>query len=137
MKGRAAVLEMAALFGLCLIFFNLILKNLTQIKMKKSRVTLLIVAVILVIAVLTNPNQLKHKESVKKELTEYLHKDARKHGGPGWAMVNTDLVSSDNYLFFSLTKGRWKGDSKIIGIGVFGKVFTFDNINESGSPDTD
>ena len=105
--------------------------------MKKSQVSFLVIALILIAAVFTNPNLSQHRDAVKQKLNEYIQKKADKEGALSLfiatALVERTIdtvINSDNYVVFSLTKATWKGESKVIGIGVFGNVFTFGKINE-------
>ncbi|MCW3086247.1 MAG: hypothetical protein JWP12_3613 [Bacteroidetes bacterium] len=111
-----------------------------------------IVAFVILIAVITNPNEDRHKSAVKSKilsLTLTLQKPVDEMGdvnsplaqaGMGLGsmiggaiveqLVNT-CVSEDNYVLFSLTKITWNGETRIIGVGVFGNVFLTDKIDET------
>lgn len=110
--------------------------------MKKNHIIILVIVLISLIAVLTNPNQDRHKEVVKNKLNLYLQKsmkeefadrnnEAEKSGQAigmmlGVVLVNQiidNLVSTDNYVLFSMTKITWDGKTKVIGIGAFGNVY--------------
>ncbi|HEX6226427.1 MAG TPA: hypothetical protein VFZ52_18535 [Chryseolinea sp.] len=69
-----------------------------------------------VIAYFTNPEESKHhrslKETVKKNIKE-------------------KLVKIDDYKIFSLTKVKVNGEEKVVGVGAFGKVWYFDDIEKS------
>ena len=69
-----------------------------------------------VIAYFTNPEESTHhrslKETVKKNIKE-------------------KLVKIEDYKIFSLTKVKVDGEEKIVGIGAFGKVWYFDDIEKS------
>lgn len=40
------------------------------------------------------------------------------------------IVSRDNYIFFSLTEMKWRGESKTVGLGIFGHVYAFGKLND-------
>lgn len=77
---------------------------------------IIILIVFLVVAYFTNPEERTHhnglKDAVKKNITD-------------------KLVKIDDYKIFSLTKVKVKGEEKIVGFGAFGKVWYFDDIEES------
>jgi len=105
--------------------------------MNKKYVIVFIAAIILLVAALTNPGLTQHKDAVKGKIISYIKKRAGAGGGFGAllaeAMVQqtvNGIVTNDNYLFFSLTKINWEGDSRIVGLGLFGNVFTFGKIND-------
>jgi len=94
---------------------------------------LTITCLIILIAVITNPNQDRHREVVKNKINFYMQKNLSETNGLellgamlGGAVVNVvinNLVSTDNYVLFSTTKINWRGESKVIGVGVFGNVY--------------
>jgi hypothetical protein len=52
----------------------------------------------------------------------------------GGALVDKiidNLVSTENYILFSTTKISWEGETKIIGIGAFGNVFTTSKLDDT------
>lgn len=83
---------------------------------------LIIIGVIILAAVVTNPNELKHQEAVSKEYAKILGVDPDHFL---FDMISTQItkkvVEVDNYYLFSITK---LGDTKI-GIGIFTKNFIF------------
>ena len=108
---------------------------------------------VIVIAVITNPNEDKHKSAVKSKLigskisnaltdktnnTGNSDKDAARRIGVvlgsviGGSIVEEmvdNLVTTDNYIVFSTTKVNVKGENKITGFGAFGNVFLSDKLN--------
>lgn len=113
--------------------------------MKKNYILLYAVGLILLIAVLTNPNQDQHKEAVKAKYNSYIQKrmseglsekdSELKNLGMllGRTLINgivSNTVTVDNYVFFSTTKISWDGESKIIGVGLFGNVFLTKKLDE-------
>lgn len=99
-----------------------------------------IVGIVAVVMLLTNPGLDQHKSAVKVFVTK-LYTEATKEvvedkenmfAGLGMAfgslMINNlvdTMVSSQNLLLFSLTKMTSDGETKTVGIGVFGNVFIF------------
>lgn len=118
--------------------------------MKKNQITIAIISLIILVAVVSNPNQDRHKEVIKNKLITYLQKSIKKgQTGPkddleevgqvlglmlGGVIVDKILdnfMSTDNYVVFSTTKITWEGETKIIGIGAFGNVFITKELDES------
>ncbi|CAG5067967.1 hypothetical protein DYBT9623_00695 [Dyadobacter sp. CECT 9623] len=106
-----------------------------------TRSTVILVAgVVLLVALLTNPSLDQHKSAVKivagkvvGEATQELEKEENPFAALGAAMgsvmINSlveSIVSSQNYLVFSLTRITFEGESRTVGIGAFGNVFLFD-----------
>lgn len=117
--------------------------------MKKGHFVFFTVALLVLIAAITNPETDQHKEAVKAKFDAYLQKISRegmeqadntwKKAGQAMGMmvgsaligyVVDNLVSTDNYVVFSVTKVSWEGESKIIGVGAFGNVFLSKKIDE-------
>jgi hypothetical protein len=118
--------------------------------MKNKRITIGIIVVAALIAIVTNPGQDKHREFIKTKLNASMQKlyDANADDTAGqWgkagqapgvmfggAIVNQivdNLVHSDNYVLFSLTKITWQGETGIIGIGAYGNVFITKKLDEA------
>lgn len=118
--------------------------------MKKTHLIIIVIVLIGLVAVLTNPNQDRHKEVVKNKLNLYLQKsikeefadrnnEGEKSGQAigtmlGVVLVNQiidNLVSTDNYVLFSKTKITWDGKTKVIGIGAFGNVYLTAKLDDS------
>ncbi|MBB5397300.1 DUF4359 domain-containing protein [Mucilaginibacter sp. AK015] len=105
--------------------------------MKRGQIIFIVIILVFIAAVFTNPNQSQHRDAIKQKLNEYIQKNVRNEGALS-LMIGTaflervidTIVSSDNYLVFSLTKATWQGESSVVGIGIFGNVFTFGKINE-------
>ena len=113
----------------------------------------LTIGFVIMIAVITNPNEDKHKSTVKSKLVAFkISKDiidksnntsnsdynSARHigvilgsviGSSILEEIVNDLVSTDNYLIFSTTKLAVKGENKIVGFGAFGNVFISDKLN--------
>ena len=118
--------------------------------MKTNYITLAIISLIVLVAVLTNPDQNRHKEVIKTKLITYLQKSLDKDQAETrdeWKQANQALgimlggiivekvlenfMSIDNYVVFSTTKITWEGESRIIGIGAFGNVFLTRELDEA------
>ena len=118
--------------------------------MKKTHLIIIIIVLIGLVAVLTNPNQDRHKEVVKNKINLYLQKsmkegnadtdnDEEKSGQAigmmlGVVLVNQiidNLVSTDNYVLFSMTKVTWDGQTKVIGIGAFSNIYLTDKLDNA------
>ena len=92
--------------------------------------TWLILIAIAVIAVITNPDKLKHEEAVKDEVRALIldpsgNSDIENlfEGVLTGVLLDAfiqNAVSVDNYLLFSLTRMEFKDKSKIVGLGIFG-----------------
>lgn len=102
------------------------------------------ILIFLVIAFFTNPGPVAHKEEIKSKLNVYLQREINNTVGDSgdiWSKLGGAVgsyigkaaldelvdqsVSSDDYLVFSLTKFSFQGETNIIAIGLFGKIFTF------------
>lgn len=118
--------------------------------MKKNYLFFTITGVITLIAILTNPNQDRHKEVIKNKLNSYMQKSMKQNqtktdnewgqAGETLGMMLGDalidkiidnIVSTDNYVLFSTTKISWEGETKIIGIGAFGNVFITSKLDDA------
>ncbi len=118
--------------------------------MKSNYTVLIAIGLILLVAVLTNPNQDRHKEVLRAKFNSYMQKSmSERHteSGNEWeqagqalgmmlggALIDgiiSNLVITDNYVIFSTTKMTWKGESKVIGVGVFGNVFLTNKIDKA------
>jgi energy-coupling factor transporter transmembrane protein EcfT len=81
--------------------------------------SIIILVIILVIAFFTNPDHAAHHQSLK----DYTNEKNLKR-------VREKLVDIDDYKIFSLTKVKVEGKEKIVGIGAFGKVWYFSELEE-------
>jgi hypothetical protein len=105
--------------------------------MKMKYVLVAVLVFLTLLAVITNPDQDRHKEVIKKNILEYLQQ-SMDHSDNEWeqtgqalgmilggAIVDKiidNLVTTDNYVLFSISKITWNGETKVIGIGAFGNV---------------
>lgn len=113
--------------------------------MKTKQITLIVLGVLLLIAILTNPGKEVHKEEVKSKFTESYQKSLEANATSdnngfealgsllGTSLINALIennVSCDNYVLFSITKITYKGESKSIGLGLLGNVFLSGKMDE-------
>lgn len=117
--------------------------------MKKNYLILGILGMVILVAVITNPNQDRHKEVIKNKLKTYMQKSLNEKNTEtnnqweqaGQALglmisgaiidpIIDNLVSTDNYVLFSTTKISWEGKTKIVGIGAFGNVFLTSQLDD-------
>ncbi len=118
--------------------------------MKKNYAVLFTIGLLLLLAVITNPNQGRHQEVIRGKFNSYLQKamseglsetdNEWEQAGQAMGMmlataiidqVISNLVTTDNYLIFSITKLSWEDESKVIGIGAFGNVFITGKLDEA------
>ena len=114
--------------------------------MKTKSITLIVIFFILLAAIITNPTADTHKAKVKSAFTAYMQKEMAAKSesiGNGFealgtmlgnTMVNTmveNMVSSDSYVFFSLTKLTYDGKTKTIGFGAFGNVWLSGDVDKA------
>lgn len=110
--------------------------------MKKGALIFVFIVVLTLIAVLTNPDQNRHKEVLRNRINAYMQHSvvsAQNNTSDEWNDTSNtlaimlsgvfvdqlleNLISTENYVVFSLTKITWQGETKIIGIGAFGNVY--------------
>jgi hypothetical protein len=118
--------------------------------MKTKHFILIGISIILLIAMITNPDTNHHKEEVKSKINEYLQKslandvnetdDKWSKAGKlfgnlfGETMVNNmvnTMITTNNYILFSTTNATFEGKSKTIGLGIFGNVYLSDKVNDA------
>lgn len=122
--------------------------------MKKKYLSIGIAGFIILVAVLTNPDQNKHREAVMDELKLYIMKSQREmldDINDEWEIAGANLgiilgeailestinklIRAENYVLFSRTKSiNLNGETTYIGIGAFGNVYisvkTFDFLGQ-------
>ncbi|QHV96336.1 DUF4359 domain-containing protein [Spirosoma endbachense] len=112
--------------------------------MKKSQLPLIIGGFVILILVLTNPGLEDHKAKVKasfrKEIKSAIASKTDQESAAaifgqtlGTAFAETvidHLITRDNYLLLSLTKLKFDGEPKVIGVGILGNVFITKKIDE-------
>ena len=112
--------------------------------MKKNSITLIMIGILL-IATITNPNPDRHKEVMKIKLNKLTQNPLPKSDKK---LRNTDslsgmmlaekfvnkmvdqIISVDNYFLFSLTVATYRGNTKTIGFGAFGKVYITNKVDK-------
>lgn len=118
--------------------------------MKKNFLVPAIICIIAIVAVITNPNQDRHKEVIKNKFNSYLQKSVKESlaktnseweqagqalgmmlGGALSDRIIDTTISADNFVLFSTTKMTWNGQTTIIGIGVFGNVFFTQKLDDA------
>lgn len=118
--------------------------------MKRNHIVLVALGLLLLIAALTNPNQDRHKEVIRSKFNSYMQKSMSEGlsetdneweqagqalgmmlGGALIDRIISNIVTTDNYVIFSTTKITWGGESKVIGIGVFGNVFLTNKLDKA------
>ncbi|MDH5828448.1 DUF4359 domain-containing protein [Sphingobacterium faecium] len=110
--------------------------------MNKKRIFALVIILITVAAIWTNPTREQH-ERVVKEKAEHLIKNQIDHKKQGFLDIGMRLFGNqvvqqfvekgvvvENYYLFSLTKIKWQGQNNTIGLGAFGKVWISPKIDE-------
>lgn len=119
--------------------------------MKYFIITIIIVALL---AAVTNPDPVVHKEILKTKLRQHLKESMANHNGSFWEeageffgnllggaavdMGVDHMIAVDNYTLFSLSTITWDGATEIIGVGAFGQVFLvrdFHDITRKNNPD--
>ena len=114
-------------------------------KMKKNSIILFIIGILLIVATITNPNPDRHKEVMKIKLNKLTQNPFPKSDKK---LRNTDSLSGmmlaekfinkmvdqiilvDNYFLFSLTVATYRGNTKTIGFGAFGKVYITNQVDK-------
>jgi|GEM_PF-1026240 len=124
--------------------------NKNRNKKNNGRVEIIIIIFIGICAVITNPDSEKHKEVIKTECYSLMQKSMNENvtesdskpestgqalgmriGKPIIDRIVENIISSDNYVFFSTTKITLDGNPKVIGVGAFGNVFLNSSIDEA------
>ena len=110
--------------------------------MSKKRIFALILIVVMLAAILTNPSKEEHEKIVRAKaeqlLKNQLHAKDREFFGLGMQLFGNDIVDKfiqssvvvDNYYLFSLTKIKWQGTEQIIGGGAFKHIWLSPKIDE-------
>jgi hypothetical protein len=110
--------------------------------MKTKFLILLTISLLVICAIVTNPSPERHKEAFKNKIYQYLHESLSEKlsntktmqdesifalemlvGNTIYETLVDNVVSSENYILFSLTQVSIAGESKIIGYGLFGNVY--------------
>lgn len=111
---------------------------------------LVALGIVIIVAVLTNPKLMDHKEALKSAVgtafTEAMADEIRK-GGNSYQAVGTalglnlgmtlldnfinNMVTVDNYIVVSFTRVTFDGNSRIVGWGAFGNVWISDEVGNA------
>lgn len=104
------------------------------------------IIMIFIFAILTNPNEDIHKVIIKGKFDSFIPKNIKATNNQweqvgqiigvaiGSSIINMaieNLVSTNNYILFSLTTIKFQGRVKVIGIGLFGNVYLTNNLDEA------
>ena len=106
----------------------------------KKLLALVAVLLVAVLMVLTVPDKKAQKEAMMEAVKEYVDDEAQERGFAdngitriGKGIVNKMVEAAistklkvDNYYLFNTTHVRLKGKDKVLSVGMFGHVFTFD-----------
>lgn len=118
--------------------------------MTKKQFYILLSILLVAILIFSNPSEENHIESVKNKVKMAFKKkmasemienesNSMQSLGKGLGLLFGDAVidkmadgfiSRDNYFLFSITKADYKGENKIIGLGLLGNVFISDEISK-------
>src|SRR5690606_1712354 len=106
----------------------------------------LIIIAVLIVDAITNPDEARHKEVLRnkmklemiqafmdeKEIEKLNNLDAISFmfGTTVVQKFVDNIVSTDNYIVFSLMKATWGGETKIIGVGLFGNVLLLKDLEK-------
>jgi hypothetical protein len=110
-------------------------------------VSIVVLCLVLLIALFSNPSPAFHKADLKNRVYKELNIDTLQQEKPdnlfdyitnftnniGKSMVDKTVentVQVDDYYFFSLTKVTYQGQTKVIGMGAFNQLFLFVNLKE-------
>ncbi len=106
--------------------------------MKKN--ALWIFLILLVAMFITNPSEMQHRDTLIKaflandSLTKKMGNKESVNRYLESTLINKvieSLMYRENYYFISLTKVSLEGNSKTIGIGVFGKVYILKEFSQN------
>ncbi|MCW8310991.1 MULTISPECIES: DUF4359 domain-containing protein [Sphingobacterium] len=110
--------------------------------MSKKRIFALLLIVIMLAAILTNPSKEEHEKVVRAKaeqlLKNQIHAKDQEFFGLGMQLFGNKLVDNfiqssvivDNYYLFSLTKIKWQGTEQVIGGGAFRYIWLSPKIDE-------
>ncbi|MGK4568174.1 DUF4359 domain-containing protein [Flavobacterium sp. 3HN19-14] len=111
--------------------------------MKRPSWLITILIIIVLVAIITNPSVDDHKQELKSLFNRRVQNSLSDEESDGFKNLGImignsfaeklidNAVTRDNYVIFSLTRGTWKENSKIIGFGIFGNVFLSKEVKES------
>jgi hypothetical protein len=105
----------------------------------KKLLAVVIVLLVAILMALTVPDKQKHKDAMMEAISEYVEEEAVEMVGDnilsklgkGVVVKTVELALNsklkvDNYYLFNTTHVRLNGKDKILSLGLFGQVITFD-----------
>ena len=106
----------------------------------KKLLTIVIILLVAVLMTQTVPDKRGHKEAMMKAVKELVDEEAENRGfkDNGLTRIGKSIVNSaietalnsklkvDNYYLFNTTHIRQGEENKLLSVGIFGHVFTFD-----------
>ena len=106
----------------------------------KKLLTIVIILLVAVLMTQTVPDKRAHKEAMMKAVKELVDEEAENRGfkDNGLTRIGKSIVNSaietalnsklkvDNYYLFNNTHIRQGEENKLLSVGIFGHVFTFD-----------
>ena len=106
----------------------------------KKLLTIVIILLVAVLMTQTVPDKRAHKEAMMKAVKELVDEEAENRGfkDNGLTRIGKSIVNSaietalnsklkvDNYYLFNTTHIRQGDENKLLSVGIFGHVFTFD-----------
>ena len=106
----------------------------------KKLLTIVIILLVAVLMTQTVPDKRAHKEAMMKAVKELVDEEAENRGfkDNGLTRIGKSIVNSaietalnsklkvDNYYLFNTTHIRQGEENKLLSVGIFGHVFTFD-----------
>ncbi|RLD75298.1 MAG: hypothetical protein DRJ07_18310 [Bacteroidetes bacterium] len=103
---------------------------------------LIILTIVIVGAVITNPKKEAHVTAAKDYIVEYMNEEKPEDEIEllgrtlvvGFAdMFITQILEVENYFLFSTTIAKTGDESRVVGIGAFNHVYIFDILNKEKS----
>lgn len=118
--------------------------------MNKKQIFGILSTFFILVLIITNPSEESHIEKVKSKLRVALKKNMTKElenkssnvfesigNGIGFLLVDSMIdkmtegfITRNNYLLFSTTNVDYKGENKIIGLGILGNIYLTEKIDE-------
>ena len=106
----------------------------------KKLIAIIVILAVAVVMALTVPDKKTHRETMMKAINEYVDEEAANMGIADNGVtragkkvltktiegVLTYKLEVSNYIFFNTTHARIGGQDKLLSVGLFGHVFTFD-----------
>lgn len=117
-----------------------------------TKIVLLILCTIAILAAISNPGISDHQEAVRQNVMQLVRKEAygnsqqqnyvrrgEETAGKELGLALGNMVAEkivnyaidrDNYVLFSFTTFNWNQENNVIGIGIFGKVFLLEDLDK-------